>query len=75
MFCRLTGDDDLTLGTVVSEHRALIFAQQKAFLDIVENDLFKKHMPSVTYRRLDGSTPASKRHNLVVEFNEVVDHE
>lgn len=55
----------------MSNHRALIFAQQKAFLDLVETDLFKAHMPAVTYLRLDGSTPGPKRHDIVVAFNDV----
>lgn len=63
--------DDATGGGIINQHRALIFAQQKAFLDLVEADLFRAHMPTVTYRRLDGSTPANKRHGIVVEFNEV----
>lgn len=41
----------------------------KQMLDIVENVLFKKHMPSVTYMRLDGSTDANKRHAVVQTFN------
>lgn len=38
-------------------------------LDIVENDLLKKHLPGVTYLRLDGSIPASSRHQIVTKFN------
>lgn len=53
----------------VSQHRALIFCQLKTMLDIIENDLFKKHMPTVTYMRLDGSVDASKRHEIVQKFN------
>lgn len=41
----------------------------KQMLDIIENDLFKKHMPSVTYMRLDGSVPADKRFDIVETFN------
>ena len=52
-----------------SQHRALIFCQMKQMLDIIETDLFKRHMPSVTYMRLDGSTDASKRHAIVQTFN------
>jgi TATA-binding protein-associated factor len=54
---------------IVSQHRALIFCQLKVMLDILENDLFKVHMPSVTYLRLDGSVPAGQRHSLVTRFN------
>ncbi|KAI8967520.1 hypothetical protein BDF20DRAFT_899694 [Mycotypha africana] len=53
----------------VSQHRALIFCQLKPMLDIIENDLFKTLMPSVSYLRLDGSVDASKRHELVQKFN------
>lgn len=52
-----------------SQHRVLIFCQMKQMLDIVENVLFKKHMPSVTYMRLDGSTDVNKRHAVVQTFN------
>jgi len=55
--------------SVVSQHRALVFCQLKTMLDIVENDLLRCHLPSVTYLRLDGSVPASKRHALVSSFN------
>ncbi|XP_067645807.1 TATA-binding protein-associated factor 172 [Eurosta solidaginis] len=53
----------------VSQHRALIFCQLKAMLSIVEHDLLRKHMPSVTYLRLDGSVPASLRQDIVNNFN------
>ncbi|KAJ7461011.1 SNF2 superfamily chromatin remodeling protein [Mycena galericulata] len=52
-----------------SQHRVLIFCQMKQMLDIIETDLFNKHMPSVTYMRLDGSTDSSKRHAVVQTFN------
>jgi TATA-binding protein-associated factor len=52
-----------------SQHRVLIFCQMKQMLDIIENDLFKTHMPSITYMRLDGNTDASKRHPVVQTFN------
>lgn len=54
---------------VTSQHRALIFCQLKDMLDIVENDLFKKYMPSVTYMRLDGSKDVRVRHEIVQKFN------
>merc|ERR1712188_105051 len=38
-------------------------------LDLVENDLFKQHMPSVSYLRLDGSVPHQDRHDLICKFN------
>ncbi|EPQ58588.1 SNF2 chromatin remodeling protein [Gloeophyllum trabeum ATCC 11539] len=52
-----------------SQHRALIFCQMKQMIDIIEHDLFKQYMPSVTYMRLDGNTDASKRHAIVQTFN------
>ncbi|XP_064613763.1 TATA-binding protein-associated factor 172-like [Liolophura sinensis] len=54
---------------VVGQHRVLLFCQLKSMLDLVENDLLKCHMPSVTYLRLDGSVPAGSRHTIVNRFN------
>ncbi|GAA6004805.1 DNA-binding ATPase [Rhodotorula paludigena] len=59
-----TGPDD-----AVPQHRALIFCQLKGMLDVVENDLLRALMPSVTYMRLDGSTDVSKRHAICQTFN------
>ncbi|CBY07750.1 unnamed protein product [Oikopleura dioica] len=57
-------------GSVVSEHRALIFCQHKSMLDIIERDLFKSNqLPSVSFSRLDGSVPAGARHGIVSRFN------
>ena len=47
-------------GSVVSIHRALIFCQLRSMIDIIESDLLKTHMKSVSYLRLDGSIAASK---------------
>lgn len=55
---------------VISQHRALIFCQLKDMLDMVENDLFRRYMPSVTYMRLDGSVEARDRQKVVRKFNE-----
>ncbi|XP_020903897.1 TATA-binding protein-associated factor 172, partial [Exaiptasia diaphana] len=63
------GSGDLGSEPVVSQHRVLLFCQMKSMLDIVEKDLLKGHMPSVTYLRLDGSTPAGSRHSIVHRFN------
>lgn len=60
----------ITSEGVISEHRALIFCQLKDMLDIVEDELFKKHMPSVTYMRLDGRTDPRNRQAIVRKFNE-----
>ncbi|KAG8699789.1 TATA-binding protein-associated factor mot1, partial [Ceratobasidium sp. 395] len=59
-----TEDTDIS-----SQHRVLIFCQMRQMLDIIEEDLFRVLMPSVTYMRLDGSTPASQRHGVVQTFN------
>ncbi|CAJ0832129.1 8775_t:CDS:10 [Entrophospora sp. SA101] len=62
--------EENTLGAgAVSQHRALIFCQLKTMLDIIENDLFKPLMPSVTFMRLDGSIDTNKRHAIVQQFN------
>ncbi|XP_058072193.1 TATA-binding protein-associated factor BTAF1 [Magnolia sinica] len=53
----------------VGQHRVLIFAQHKSFLDIIERDLFQTHMKSVTYLRLDGSVEPEKRFEIVKSFN------
>ncbi|KAI1784054.1 SNF2 chromatin remodeling protein [Ganoderma leucocontextum] len=62
-------DTDETGTGGFSQHRVLIFCQMKQMLDIIEKDLFKQHMPAVTYMRLDGSTDANKRHAVVQTFN------
>ncbi|KAJ1310135.1 hypothetical protein OPQ81_006880 [Rhizoctonia solani] len=54
---------------ISSQHRVLIFCQMRQMLDIIEEDLFRPLMPTVTYMRLDGSTPASQRHGVVQTFN------
>ena len=63
--CGIGTNEDVS----VNQHRALIFCQLKAMLDIVENDLLKKHLPAVSYLRLDGSVPPSFRHQIVTKFN------
>ncbi|XP_051883424.1 TATA-binding protein-associated factor 172 isoform X1 [Pristis pectinata] len=55
--------------SVVAQHRVLIFCQLKSMLDIVEHDLLKPQIPSITYLRLDGSVPAGQRHSIVARFN------
>ncbi|XP_012935979.1 TATA-binding protein-associated factor 172 [Aplysia californica] len=54
---------------VVNQHRVLLFCQLKSMLDIVEKDLLRTRMPSVTFLRLDGSVPAGSRHDIVRRFN------
>jgi TATA-binding protein-associated factor len=51
------------------QHRVLVFAQLKSFLDIIEKDLFQTHMKGVTYLRLDGSVETEKRFDIVKAFN------
>ncbi|WEW55291.1 TATA-binding protein-associated factor mot1 [Emydomyces testavorans] len=58
-----------TAASYVSPHRALIFCQMKEMLDIVQNDVLKKLLPSVQYLRLDGGVEATKRQNIVNQFN------
>ena len=58
-----------TESNYVSQHRALIFCQMKEMLDIVQNDVLKKLLPSVQYLRLDGGVEANKRQNIVNQFN------
>ncbi|KAK9320427.1 hypothetical protein V1517DRAFT_348194 [Lipomyces orientalis] len=60
--------EDLAAG-VISQHRALIFCQLKEMLDIIEHDVFQKLLPTVSYMRLDGSTDARKRQDIVQTFN------
>lgn len=55
--------------SVVNQHRALIFCQIKDMLDMVENDVLKKLLPSVSYMRLDGTTDPRNRQSIVQEFN------
>ena len=65
-----SSEGDLTTeANYVSQHRALIFCQMKEMLDIVQNDVLKKLLPSVQYLRLDGSVEANKRQNIVNQFN------
>jgi TATA-binding protein-associated factor len=53
----------------VSPHRALIFCQMKEMLDMVQTEVLKKMLPSVTSLRLDGSVEANKRQDIVNQFN------
>lgn len=64
-----SGADDLAETNYVSQHRALIFCQMKEMLDIVQNVVLRKLLPSVQYLRLDGSVEANKRQNIVNQFN------
>ncbi len=48
-------------------HRCLVFSQTRQMLDILENSLVAA--AGYRYRRIDGTTPVSKRIPLVDEFN------
>lgn len=54
----------------ISQHRALIFCQQREMVDLVEKSLLQAHMPSVSYLRMDGSTPGHARQSMVSKFND-----
>ncbi|RFU25865.1 hypothetical protein B7463_g10473, partial [Scytalidium lignicola] len=65
-----SSENDLTTETsYVSPHRALIFCQMKEMLDMVQNDVLKKMLPSVQFLRMDGSVDASRRQDIVNKFN------
>ncbi|KAK3368086.1 hypothetical protein B0H63DRAFT_528473 [Podospora didyma] len=57
------------LYTPIKPHRALIFCQMKEMLDMVQNTVLKKLLPSVSYLRLDGGVEANKRQDIVNKFN------
>lgn len=48
-------------------HKALLFAQHRIMLDILEK--FVRSIPGMKYRRMDGSTPIQQRQSMVDEFN------
>ncbi|RKP15030.1 SNF2 family N-terminal domain-containing protein [Piptocephalis cylindrospora] len=56
-------------GESFSSHRVLIFCQLRSMLDLIQEELFAQHMPSVTYLRLDGAVEARQRHSIVQTFN------
>lgn len=62
------GSSESGTEAVVAQHRVLIFCQLKSMLDIVEHDLLRPQLPSVTYLRLDGSIPAGQRHSIVSRY-------
>ncbi|KAI9328933.1 SNF2 family N-terminal domain-containing protein [Obelidium mucronatum] len=65
------GDESKTNDTapVTAPHRVLVFCQLREMLDHIESGLFKTHMKSVTYLRMDGTTDTSVRHEMVQKFN------
>lgn len=63
----LTSSDDNN-GSVLSQHRVLIFCQLKSMIDIIENELLRK-MQNVSFLRLDGTIPPADRFGIVKKFN------
>jgi TATA-binding protein-associated factor len=63
------GDSNDPLYQPIKPHRALIFCQMKEMLDMVQNTVLKKMLPSVSHLRLDGSVEANKRQDIVNKFN------
>lgn len=53
----------------IKPHRALVFCQMKEMLDMVQDTVLKKMLPSVSYLRLDGSVEANRRQDIVNKFN------
>lgn len=62
-------DSSSATSNYVSQHRALIFCQMKEMLDMVQNEVLGKLLPSVQFLRLDGSVEATKRQDIVNKFN------
>lgn len=63
------GDNNDPLYQPIKPHRALIFCQMKEMLDMVQNTVLKKLLPSVSFLRMDGSVEANKRQDIVNKFN------
>ena len=63
--CGIGGQDQ---DIIVSPHRALVFVQLTSMLDIIQ-EMFAKHLPKLTYLRMDGQTDLNKRHDIVQQFN------
>lgn len=70
--------DNVLSGNVLSsqmengtgDSKCLLFAQFTQSLDVVEELLLKRYMPSLRYVRLDGRVPANKRTAIVNAFND-----
>ena len=61
--------NDVSATNYVSPHRALIFCQMKEMLDMVQDEVFGKLLPSAQFLRLDGNVEATKRQSIVNKFN------
>ncbi len=53
------------LSNLIDEHKVLVFSQFTSMIDLLEKSFDKNKIP---FLRLDGSTPISKRQDLVDEF-------
>ena len=70
MECGLGGDgDEAGCGMGGGNHRVLIFAQHKSTLDLIEEIVFKVHLPQISYLRLDGGVDPTARYPIVSKFN------
>ena len=68
----IVSENDIAASTTtdaVSPHRALVFCQMKEMLDMVQEQVLKRMLPTVQYLRLDGSVEASRRQEIVNRFN------
>ncbi|KAK0392833.1 hypothetical protein NLU13_2327 [Sarocladium strictum] len=63
------GDSSDPLYQPIKPHRALIFCQMKEMLDMVQTQVLRDMLPSVSHLRLDGSVEANKRQDIVNKFN------
>jgi TATA-binding protein-associated factor len=52
-----------------ARHRCLIFAQLKHTLDIIEHEVLGRHLPNLSFKRLDGNVPVSDRFAVQKSFN------
>ncbi|ORX69202.1 hypothetical protein DL89DRAFT_293630 [Linderina pennispora] len=57
------------MDNVSANHRVLIFCQHKEMIERIEQDLFQRAMPGVTYMRVDGTVEARRRQEIVSAFN------
>lgn len=62
--------EDAVNDPTTGEHRCLIFAQHTSVLDVIERSVLQRYFPSVSYVRMDGSTPPVKRAEIARRFND-----
>ncbi|KAJ2693826.1 TATA-binding protein-associated factor mot1 [Coemansia sp. IMI 209128] len=58
-----------SLDSVSASHRVLIFCQHREMIERIEQDLFVRHMPGVSFARVDGTVEARRRQEIVTRFN------